>query len=201
LWDKYGAAPDFSEARRQQLKDDRIRQAEEAGVDEANIKSKAEEALLKFYEKHDPAKIAAIDTILDEFELEELAKLLQDKYEQMPDFSQVPGFVYRGINTAILEDNEEEDEEVVEECGVAMKSERQGQPGGGAGGAGAGAGAGGAGGGAGGAGGAGGLGGLGGGEAGKANQDVLKDHATAPKDHAAVPSLPTRTSEQDKITR
>jgi hypothetical protein len=129
LWDKYGAAPDFTAARKKQLKEDRIRQAEEAGVDEAEIKTKAEEVLLEFYQKNDPTKIAAVSTILEQFELEELAKLLKDKYGQMPAFSQVPGFVYRGIDTVIVEEDEEdeEDEEGAENAGekIERKEDRE----------------------------------------------------------------------------
>ena len=95
LWDKYGTAPDFSEARRQQLKEDRVRQAKRAGVSEAEILSKAEQALIRFYTKNDKTKIDSVREILDEFELAELSQLLHDKYDEAPDFGQVPGLVLR----------------------------------------------------------------------------------------------------------
>ena len=72
-----------------------MRQATRAGVSEAEILSKAEQALVQFYTKNDKTKIDSVRKILDEFELAELTQLLHDKYDEAPDFGLVPGFVLR----------------------------------------------------------------------------------------------------------
>ena len=48
------------------------------------------EALLEFYEKHEPSKRHAVDALLDNFDHHELVQALQAKYGEAPQLAVVP---------------------------------------------------------------------------------------------------------------